>query len=226
MQQSKDPVSSRNVITAITVQKRNTGRCSISIDGEFAFGCAMDIVLEHRLTRGMVLREEDILRFKEQDSSMYARQRALRFAVFKPRTEKQVREKLRRMDFHAEQIDDAVEFLYEFDYLNDKRFALMYINDYLLRKSVGKEKLRVELMKTGIDKDTIAEALTERFPEDENENMLRTVATKKLALLWRKKPADRIKALQTYLRGQGFSFSDIRSVVDEILEDQHVSEDE
>lgn len=214
-----------NRITSIAVQKRNTSRCSISIDGEFAFGCSMDIVLEHRLVRGMVLSETMIDAFKAQDTGMKARQRALRFAVFKPRTERQIREKLRRLAFEADHIDDAIEFLYEFNYLNDKQFALMYIHDYLLRKTVGKDKLRMELRKTGISDETITQALAERFPEDDTESMIRGVAEKKLALLWRKSPQDKKKSLHAYLRQQGFSFDDIRGVLQELQDEFSSSTD-
>ena len=46
---------------------------------------------------------------------------------FKSRTEQELRQKLKAKDYSEEQIEDAVEYVKGFGYINDRRYAETYI---------------------------------------------------------------------------------------------------
>ena len=85
------------VISAIKVQKRNPQRVSIDLDGEYAFGLSR--LTAAWLKIGDVLSEERIAALQQEDALEIAYQRALRLINHRPRSEKEIRQKLAEKDF-------------------------------------------------------------------------------------------------------------------------------
>ena len=87
------------VITAIKVQKRNPTRVNIELDGEYAFGTSR--LVAAWLQVGDRLTEEKIAALIDQDTSEVAYQRALNLLNHRPRTEKEIRQKLAEKQFES-----------------------------------------------------------------------------------------------------------------------------
>ena len=66
---------------------------------------------------------------------------ALRYVAAAIKTEGQVRDYLARKGFAAEEIDEAVSMLREYDYVNDARYCRDY---YMLACSKGRGRRRIE----------------------------------------------------------------------------------
>lgn len=208
-------------VTAVIAQKHNPSRCSIFLDGSFAFGCSMDLVLQYTLRKGKVINEDVYRELLSREDLMQLKQKALAYATYKPRTVEQVRKKMIEKGYTAEEAVLAVEFLEEFGYLNDRVFARMFIRDYIQRKPAGRQKIADELRKRGVQPFDIDDALTEAFPEDETLSLARQAAEKKIRSLASRAPEKRKQALVQYLQRQGFSWEVIRSLLDELpLDDE------
>lgn len=153
------------VITAIRVQKRNPQRVNIDLDGEFAFGLSR--LTAAWLKPGDQLSEEKISELIEKDALEVAYQRALDLLNHRPRSEKEVRQRLTEKGFQPEQIDQVVEKLKSVNLLKDESFARMWVESRNEFHPRGRRLLRYELRSKGIAESHIDSAL-EKMPEEED----------------------------------------------------------
>ena len=84
--------------------------------------------------------------------------KAMELLLYRPRSEKELRDKLAERAFDEEEIDTAIAYVSRYGYLNDEA----YTEQYVATRSAGKGKmaLRMELKKKGIAQETIEEALS------------------------------------------------------------------
>lgn len=97
---------------------------------------------------------------------------ALYLIEFRDRTEKELREKLTAKGYSEEQIEDTTEFLKNYGYLDDKRFAEHFIHDAINLKKWGKIRIRTELLRKGIDRETVEFAIEDAFVEIDEDCVL------------------------------------------------------
>ena len=144
--------------------------------------------------------------------SEQARSEALAFLTSRARSEQEVRTRLAQRGHSADDIDEAVDFLYEYRYLDDGQFCAAFIHDKVRFSPCGRNKLAYELGQKGVDGATIEEALAEHFSEEDEEALAQR--------LWQKKAAqttDPIK-IKRYLAGKGFAYELIERICDKNLE--------
>ena len=93
-----------------------------------------------------------------------AKDAALTYLSYGMRTEKQMRTKLKEKGFDKEQdtciIDDVIDFLKEYKFLDDEKYAVSYI-EYAQAKGHGMIKIKSELKNRGIDSFVIEDAVYE-----------------------------------------------------------------
>jgi regulatory protein len=162
------------IVTKIEVQKRNRKRRSVFIDGEFAFGLDEEVLYKSGLKKGESLTQQRIKEITDEERKKEAKDVALRFLSFRRRTEKQVRDKLKKKEFDEKTIDATIDKLKEFDLINDLEFAASWVRDRLALKPRGKKLLKQELWKKGIGKDII-DQVTEELCKDEDKSALELV---------------------------------------------------
>lgn len=217
------------IITSVAAQKKNPARCSVFLNGEFAFGCTIDTAVRFSLTKGREISSQELARLQEQEDIIALKQTALRYATYKSRTAEEVRRKMLEKDFAPEEAEYAVQFLEEFGYVDDRKYALGFLRETMKRKPAGESRLRQELMKRGVSKHDIADALAEAFPaETSRETALESAheaAQKKMRSLERKAPEKRKQALVGYLQRQGFSWDVIKKVLSDVLSNGDTSDE-
>ncbi len=145
------------IITAIKAQKRNHQRVSIDLDGEYAFGLSR--LTAAWLKVGDVLSEERISTLQHEDTLEVAYQRALRLIDHRPRSEKEIRQKLAEKDFSSEQIDQVVEKLIQAKLIQDGDFARLWVENRNEFHPRSRRLVRFELLQKGIAEEHIEEAL-------------------------------------------------------------------
>ena len=97
---------------------------------------------------------------------------ALYLIEFRDRTEKELREKLVGKGYDEEQIEDTVEFLKNYGYLDDKRYAAHFISDAINLKKWGKIRIRTELIRKGVDREIVEFAIEDAFCDMDDERVL------------------------------------------------------
>jgi regulatory protein len=159
-------VPKQKTITRIEPQKRNPRRRSVFIDGKFAFGVNEEVISNLRLEKGEEINERDIKEIIKQKGESEAKEAALRFLSFRRRTEKEVKDKLKKRGFDDKTIKNTIEKLKGYDLINDVEFATAWVKERLTYKPRGKKLLRQELWKKGIKKEII-DQVTEELCQDE-----------------------------------------------------------
>jgi regulatory protein len=84
---------------------------------------------------------------------------ALAFLNRRERSEQELRRQLERKGVAADTADACVQLLIENGYLDDARFALMFVNDKRELEGWGSERIQRGLAERGIDRELIASAL-------------------------------------------------------------------
>lgn len=140
-------------------------RYSIFIDGVFDGMLEAEILVKHKLKTGDEIDEEQWRQIKLENGKLSAFSRAVGYIEKSLKTQKQLQTYLKEKGFLQESIDDAVQKLKEYGYIDDKVYAENYIKTYKDKK--GKIKLKFDLLSKGVAADVIEEALQEFVDEDE-----------------------------------------------------------
>ena len=138
-----------------------------------------------------------------------AKKRAIHLLERMDRTENQLVEKLRKSGYPDRCIEDAIDYVKSYHYIDDARYAQNYVRYHQQKKS--RQRLKMDLYAKGIDRNTVEEALEETFCSDEQ---------KKIRQLLEKRhfcygDSDRREQQKTYqfLMRRGFKSSDILHVM-------------
>lgn len=98
-----------------------------------------------------------------------AKERALYIIGGGDKTIKQLKDKLKAGLYPEEIIDRVIEFLVKYNYVDDKRYALSYIN--AKKNSYSRKKIEGELIQKGISREVVREALAEQFGDSEKDTI-------------------------------------------------------
>ena len=204
-------------ITALEPQKNDPNRTSVFLDGEFAFGVHQDLVVKHGLRVGATLTPEEQRTIERDEQYVQAKQRALNYLAHKPRTEEEVRRKLRRQDAPDAVIEDVVARLYELNYLDDEAYATDYVRNRFASKKYGPVRIRRELVERGVDRHVAEAAVADLFEDEDPVAAAREHAEKRWPQLADEEDSRRRKQkLYRYLRRRGFTSDTIYPLLDEL----------
>jgi regulatory protein len=207
-------------ITALEPQTHDSSRTSVFLDGEFAFGVHQDLVVKHGLRVGRTLTPEERRTIEQDEQYVQAKQRALDYLAHKPRTETEVRRKLRQEDHPETVIEDVVARLYELSYLDDEAYASDYVRNRFASKKYGPVRIRRELVERGVDRHLAEAAVDDLFEDEDPVAAARHHAEKRWSRLADEDdPRRRKQKLYRYLRRRGFTSDTIYSVLDELERD-------
>ena len=119
-------------------------------------------------------------------------------------SEKQVRQRLARKAYEPDEIDDAVTRLRQERAINDARVAEAIARTETAIRKRGKVRVRMQLERAGIAKDTARQAIDSVFEAIDDEALLEASLRKRLR--GRETIADdrEFQRLFRYLIGQGF----------------------
>ena len=148
-------------ITDIRSQERDPSRVSVFLDGVYAFGIATAKSVEQGLHIGDDLSPERVAALRALDEVGRATEAAVRLLGVRPRSVREVRDRLRQHGYGPEAIEAAVEKLEGWHYVDDADFARFWVENRERHKPRGRRLLEQELRQKGIDRETIVQTLDE-----------------------------------------------------------------
>ncbi len=199
------------IVTAIKVQKRNSNRVNIDLDGEFAFGLSR--LVSAWLNVGDRLTESKVEELLNRDTDEVIYQKALNLISRRPRSEKEIRQKMAEKKYEATQVDRTIERLKSAGLIADEKFAEMWVENRSEFHPRSQRLIRYELKSKGIEDDTIENAL--KVSADEAELARRAAVQYERRL----EAADWLtyrKRLSGFLARRGFSYGTVSSIVQEL----------
>ena len=166
------------IITDITELSKS--KFKIFIDNEFAF-----VLYKGELRQYGIKKDEEIKKdiYDEIVSKVIpkrAKLRAMHLLEKRPYTERDMRNKLKEGLYDQDSINEAIDYLKSFGYIDDHAYATQYIDTYTQNRSA--RRLEQDLMKKGINKDVISEVLAIKRDEGElgdEESMIRSLLEKR-----------------------------------------------
>jgi regulatory protein len=151
-------------ITALTLQKRNRQRVNVYLDGEFAFGLAG--ILAAWMQVGQTLSDEKIAQLKAEDEREVAYQRAIKFMNYRPRTESEIRQNLRKHAVSENVLNDVIQRLHRAGLLDDQLFADAWVENRIDLQPRSRRALAFELKQHGVAQQVIEQSL-EQVDDDQ-----------------------------------------------------------
>ena len=151
------------------------------------------------------------------DERTRARKKALVLLTGMDRTEHQLREKLEAAGFSESAVNDAIEYVRSYGYIDDRRYAEHFIE--IRRSGKSLQRIRMDLVRRGVPRDLIDEAIRRAREEDEDGELelAMRLARKKLKGRAPEDERERQK-LYAYLVRQGFSGSDALKVLSAVID--------
>lgn len=120
-------------------------------------------------------------------------------------TTQELRQRLARRGYVADQIQAVVARLTASRYLDDEEYARAWARARAHRHSVGPVRLRRELRSKGIAETEISDALREAFGERDARDVAEAAALRKLKTLQGLAPEIALRRLGAFLTRQGFT---------------------
>ncbi|MEA3309697.1 MAG: RecX family transcriptional regulator [Chloroflexota bacterium] len=198
-------------ITALRLQKRSERRVNVYLDGEFAFGLA-DIAA-YPLRVGDWLSDEKITDLQETDSLERARDKALSYLAYRPRSTWELQRYLNKREFLEPVVSQVLAHLQAVGLVDDLAFARYWIENRAQFRPRGALLLRQELRQKGIAGSIVDEAL-----QDYDEvAALQRVAHKQARRLRQLPPEEFRQRLTQRLVRRGFSYESIRDVITDFI---------
>lgn len=176
-----------------------------------------NIFEKYKVSVDMDFSEDEILEIKYFSDIERAKSRAINYISGKLKTKYEVRLKLKENGFAEDVIDEVLDILEKEEYLNDKVYCEIFIEDKKKLNGYGKNKIKSLLIQKGISKNIFEDFLNEFEYDEEFDNALK-MGIKKLELLSNEE--DNFKKKQkiiNYLTYRGFGFDVINDVLKEIL---------
>lgn len=213
----------KGTITKIEQQKRRSNRFNIYIDGAYATSVHEDVLVRFRLSTGQVLHDHDWMSLLACEEENKAKQRAMNYVSYKPRTRAEVARHLKEKGFQSETISSVITWLQVYNYIDDRAYAKDWVEERRRMKGKGRYALRQEMELKGINNRWIMEALDTIDHEDERQ----------LARTWAYKRYEQVKYLDwprierrlgPFLQRKGFPLEHITAVLRE-LRMQHGQDD-
>lgn len=166
------------IITDIVELTKSRSR--IYLDGEFAFVLYKGELRLYHITKGEELTESDYREILHTVLPKRAKKRCLMLLQKKDYTEEELRRKLRDGEYPADSIEEAIEYVKSYHYVDDYRYCMSYISCY--GDKYSKQQILTRLLAKGVDKKCIIEAYEESLDKGETaseEELIYAVLSKK-----------------------------------------------
>ena len=198
------------LITAIERQPRRRGRVEVWVDGERRFDVSRDLARARGLRIGQAIDETEI----ETLLALDARRESLRVAASmiarRPRSEREVRQRLTIRRFSVSVIGETIDKLKAAGLLDDREFAQAWVEARDHRSPRGRRLVAAELRARGVDLPTAVEA-SEQISE---EDAAYRAAARRMRSLSHVEYVEFRDRLATHLQRRGFGWDAIRATVD------------
>lgn len=222
-------------ITSVEPQKLSKGRSAsgrnerynIYVDGVFTFGADEDLVVEHRLIVGKTINTPLLERLLFEAEVGKLMERMYSLWNVRPRSEKEVRDYLRKLSFKRNvkgqeeisevSVDLLISKLKQKGLLNDEQFAKAWVEARRRNKRLGKIALKGELYQKGIDKEIVDQLMSEFVNREDEEKLAEQTLEKKIKS-WKSLPylEQKKKALE-FLTRKGFEYSVAKKVIEKLV---------
>lgn len=205
-------------ITELRKQKGKKDMFSVFVDDKFV--CSLDefSIYKNRLSVGAEIDHETLDNIQSESMGDVAFSQSVDLLSKIMKTTKQMQDYLHKKGFLPSVIDQTIQKLCDYGYLNDHYYAECYVQQKT--NSAGKIKIKNELKLKGIDEQIISEVLADIDNQDE---VILRIAQKFLKN--RELNLDTYNKLSRHLCSKGFGWDEINKVISKIKHGDDIYDD-
>lgn len=199
-------------ITGIEFQKKHDDRVNLYVDNEFYAGISVELVLKEQLKKGMEIAKEALDNLIMEDEKGSAFSKAVKYLSSALKTEKQIKDYLRKKEYNPGTIEYVIDKLNEYKYLDDENYAKSFVLTY--SSKYGKLKLISALRSKGVSDRIIDNVFSDELEIKSN---IKNVAEKYLKN--KEINSQTYLKLSRFLYSRGYEFDEINRVINELKKD-------
>ncbi len=200
-------------VTAVEPQVKRANRFTLYIDDHFAMGLSAYVAASVRV--GQELSRADLEKLLYAEQLEEARNKALSFLAVRPRSEREVRQRLAQKKYPQEIIDQVMARLGDVKLVDDRDFAKFWVENREGFKPRSKRALQYELRQKGVTAEEITRAVKK---VDERDSAYRAAHSK--ALRYKELDAQSFREkLSGFLARRGFDYTVTRETVNRLWQE-------
>jgi regulatory protein len=190
-------------------------KIKVYIDYQYAFLLYQKDIEKLELAEGIEISRVYFETILEDTILRRAKQKAIAILKFMDRTELELRTKLIDAGYPEAVVEQTINYVSEYGFLNDERFVSAYVRAKMHTKS--KRVIKTELQQKGIPKDIIEQIFSEEYEEDGGNEDAELIAIRKSIAKKTKKPEtltyEEKQRLMASLYRKGFQISKIKQLL-------------
>lgn len=201
------------VVTDIKDYKK--GRYEIYLNDEFAFVLYKSELKVYDIKPGNEVSDNVLLRIYDEVLLKRCKKRAMNLLIKGDMPEMRLRSKLADGRYPENIIDQTIEYVRSYHYIDDRRYAMSFIT--WKSSTDSKNTIRRKLIEKGVAKDVIDSCIEEYYVEDDlNRNcereLIERLITKKCRNTTELEYEERQKLIASIMR-KGFTYYDVEAVL-------------
>ena len=207
-------------ITGLKAARGREKRVKVFLNGEPSLDLLAETARLDRLKVGQEISQSQLDKLESQDRLQRCLNAALRLLGYRPRSEKELRQRLQRHGFNGEYLEKAIARLKEQGLIDDIAFARFWKDNRETFSPRSRRMTKLELRRKGLSSDVIEQVIGEI---DDGESAYRA-AVKRATRLAGTDYQDFRRRLGAYLGRRGFSYIVIEKTTDRVWEEQKTSQ--
>jgi regulatory protein len=204
-------------ITCIKAAKGREKRVKVFLDGELALNLLAETALQGKLKVGQEIDPNRLQKLDNQDHLQRCLNAAFRLLGYRPRSEKELRQRLQRRGFDGEYLEKALARLKEQGFVDDIAFARFWKDNRETFSPRSRRMTKLELRRKGLSSDIIEQVIGEI---DDGESAYRA-AVKRAPRLAGTDYQEFRQRLGSYLGRRGFNYSVIEETTERIWKERN-----
>jgi regulatory protein len=191
-------------------------RVTVLLDDASSFVIDKLVAEDAGLKKGLELSAKQLKSLMEADLYRRCLEAALRFLAYRPRSEKEVKQSLRRRGFGDGITSKVLAKLGEQNLLNDKAFAQFWTHSRLSSNPKSRRLIKYELLGKGISREAAEQATSDI---DDAANAYKA-GLKKARLMSSLDYSEFRRRIASYLKWRGFSYDVVDSVSERLWQEK------
>ena len=160
-------MSTERIVTKI--EELDKKRSKIYINQEFAFVLYKREIVQYKLKTEEAIEDSIYETIRKEILPKRAKKRCLNLLQKKSYTEYKLREKLIEGLYTQDIIDEAIDYVKSFHYVNDYDYACQYI--FYHKETESRRKIEEKLSLKGIDREILSQAFQDSYEEEEQQEI-------------------------------------------------------
>lgn len=192
-----------------------TDKYSITFENNDTYKLSIEQIVKYELKEDMDIDYEYLTHILREENKKQTFNKALDLIAYRDHSSKEIKDKLTRKGYDNDSIEEALNKLDEYNFINDEKYAINYSNYSLKNKKNGKNKIIYELKQKGIPSHILNSL---EFDEEKEYEVAKDLCYKKLNTL--RDDERKREKLYRYLSSKGFTHTIVVKIIQSIEKEE------